>query len=130
MEELYNSELATLSYNNSTKTAELVWKKEAGSDEYRNIFKVLIDFSEKNRIRSFLSDMKSQGVVRLEDVQWLDKEVLARAISHRLEKIALVTKDTIFSSVYADAIKKKLEKSSIALQIFEEASEARAWLAG
>jgi len=130
MQELYNSEYATLSYENSSKVIELVWKKSANSDEYRKMFNVLIEFSEKNRIKAFLSDMKSQGVVRLDDVHWLEKEILSRAISHKIEKIALVTQDTIFSSIYAEAIKKKLEKSPIILQVFTDLSEARAWVSG
>lgn len=125
---LYNSEIVRLQYEEDTKLIEMIWKKNTDSEEYRKMFGVVIEFSVKNTIRSVLSDMRNEGLVTLNDVRWLDKEVLSRAIEHGLKRIALVIEDTIFSTVYSDVLKKKLEKSPIQVQIFSDTSSARVWL--
>lgn len=125
---IHNSNIASASYDKSTRIVELTWKKDAGSDEYREIFMTIVDYSDKHKIKALLSDMRNQGLVRLEDVKWLEKEILSRAIDYHLEKIALVIKESIFSTIYADAIKKKLGQSPVKTQIFDDISEAQAWL--
>lgn len=127
-EALHNSEYASATFDPTTRIIELVWKKDADSEEYRKIFEAIVSFSNKNKIKSLLSDMRNEGLVRLDDVKWLEKEILVKAVEHGLEKIALVVKETIFSTIYAEAIKKKLSNSSINLQIFDRISEAKSWL--
>ena len=127
-EALQNSEYASAIYDPTTRIVELVWKKDAGSEEYRKIFEAIVNFSDNNKIKSLLSDMRNEGLVRLEDVKWLEKEILARAVEYGLEKIALVVRESIFTTIYAEAIKKKLSNSPIKIQIFDRISEARSWL--
>ncbi|MBN1952402.1 MAG: hypothetical protein JW801_14470 [Bacteroidales bacterium] len=125
---LYDSDIVSLSYLPEDKLIEMIWKKNATSEEYRKMFGIVIEFSEKNQIRSVLSDMRNEGLVRLDDVRWLDKEVLTRAIEHKLQRIALIIEETIFSSVYTDVVKKKLDKSPVQVRAFYDLSSARAWL--
>jgi hypothetical protein len=125
---LYNSEIASLSFDKSTHLLELQWKKSTDSDEYKKLFNVIIEFSEKNRIYSFLSDMRNQGLVRAQDVKWLELEVLSRAVEQKLKKIALVFDDIIFSTIYAETVKKKLRDSQVQVQFFSEINVAKAWL--
>ncbi len=125
---IYNSEYASVDYDETSQFIELVWKKDSDSEEYRKIFKAILDFSDRTKVKSLLSDMRQQGLVRHEDVRWLDKEILTEAIERRLERIALVIKESVFSSVYADAIKKKLQDTPIQLQIFDDISAAKSWL--
>ena len=126
--EIYKSEYATVNFEGSTQFIELVWNKDVDSNEYRKVFGSILDFSESNKIKTLLSDMRKQGLVRLEDVKWLEKEILTKAVEHHLKRIALVIKESIFSSVYADAIKKKIDKSPIKLEIFDNDTEAKSWL--
>jgi hypothetical protein len=125
---LYESDIVSMGYHPDDKLIEMVWKKNSNSEEYRRMFGVMIKFSEKNKIRFFLSDMRQEGLVKLDDVRWLSKEVLKRAIEHKVERIALVVEDTIFSSVYTDVLKKKLEKSPIKIRVFNDINNAKAWL--
>ena len=62
------------------------------------------------------------------DLEEANLTVLTRAVKQQLERIALVIKESIFSSIYADAIKKKLLNSPIQLQIFDNISQAKSWL--
>jgi hypothetical protein len=129
MEEmLYNSEIVALRYDKSKYLLELNWKKNTDPDEYKKLFNLVIEFSEKNKIQYFLSDMRNQGLVRTQDVKWLELEVLRRAVEQKVKKIALVFDDIIFSTVYAETVKKKLRDSQVQVQFFSEMSAAKAWL--
>lgn len=125
---LYNSDIVTLSFDKENQLVEMLWKRNTDSEEYRKMFGKMIEFSENNKIRLVLSDMRQQGLVVTEDVQWMNKEVLKRAVEHKIDKIALIIADTIFSSVYSDVIKKKLEHSPIQVQVFMDITSGRAWL--
>jgi len=125
---LHDSDIVSLSYDTENQLAEMNWKKNTDSGEYRKMFGVIVDFSEKNQIRLVLTDMRNQGLVRDKDVYWLDHEVLSKAVEHNLERIAMVTDESIFAFVYSDAVKKKLESSPIQVQVFSDKSTARAWL--
>jgi hypothetical protein len=129
MEEiLYNSEFASLSYNKTKYLLELIWKKNTNPEEYKIMFSKAIDFSKKNIILYFLSDMRNEGLITTSDMKWLEVEVIKRAIELKIKKIALVFDDLIFSNVYAETIKRKLQYSQIQIQFFSDINSARAWL--
>jgi hypothetical protein len=125
---LYNSEIVITNYDDELQLLDVIWKKNPDSEEYRKMFGVVIEFSEKKHIRYFLSDMRKEGLVKLEDVRWLNREVLHRAIEHKLERIALIVEETIFGGIYGDVVRKKLEKSPIQVMLFGDPVSARAWL--
>jgi hypothetical protein len=129
MEEiLYNSDKVEMKYDKSNFLLILIWKRNTDPDEYKKLFEKMIEFSEKNKIQFFLSDLRNQGVVRTQDVKWLELEVLKRAMEQKVKKIALIFDDMIFSTVYAETIKKKLLKSTIQVQFFSDPHSAKAWL--
>jgi hypothetical protein len=129
MEEvLYNSELVLLTFDKSKFLLELHWKKNTNPEEYRIMFNKAIECSKNNSIRYFLSDMRNEGLIRTSDMKWLEIEVLNRAVEHKLKKVALVFDDMIFSTVYAEVIKRKLQDSTIQVQFFSDINSARAWL--
>lgn len=125
---LYESDIVTLTFTKEEKLTLLTWKQSADSEEYREMFNTVIEFSKKNKINFMLSDMRNEGVVKPEDLQWLEVEVLNKAVEHGVLKIALVTEDTIFSNVYAETIKRKLKASLIEVSLFLDITSARSWL--
>lgn len=125
---IYDSEIVTATYLSNEKLVQLRWKKQSNSDEYRHMFQKLLDFAHKNKTRFLLSDMRLEGLVSIEDVKWLEVEILKKAIELGVEKIALLHDDTIFSNVYAETIKRKLLNSPIKVQLFGDFISAKAWL--
>jgi hypothetical protein len=126
---IYNSEIADITYSKSEFMAELVWKQNTNSEEFKNIYSFAVNFAFVNKVYFFLSDMRNEGLVSLDDVKWLTREVISKAQEIGIKKIALVSEDDIiFSSIYAESVKKKLEKSAIHVQIFNDIITARAWL--
>jgi hypothetical protein len=125
---LYNSEIVELSYDKQKYLLSLIWKKSTNSDEFKSMFSKAIEFSEKNTIWYFLSDMRNEGLVTTTDMKWLEAEVLSRAIEKKIKKIALIFNDLIFSTVYAEVIKRKLMDSPIKVQFFSDVNSAEVWL--
>ncbi len=127
-EKIYESDIVSWSYLKEEHLAYITWKKDADSAEYRNIFNSILEFSNKNRVKYVLSDMRKEGLVQTEDLKWLEVEVLNKADKHGVLKIAMVSEDTIFSNIYAETIKRKLRQSSIQVDIFQDVTSAKAWL--
>ncbi len=127
-EKIYDSEVVALSFSKSERLAHIIWKKNADTSEYRNIFNSIVEFSPKNQMKYILSDMRKEGVVKAEDLKWMELEVLKKAVEHGVLKIALVAEDTIFSNIYAETIKRKLRESPITVSIFRDDTSAKAWL--
>jgi len=125
---LYDSDTVTLSYFQDEWLIHITWKKNADTSEYRNIFNAIIEFSSKKQVKYVLSDMREEGLVKPEDLQWMEIEVLKKAVEHGVLKIALVAEDTIFSNIYAETIKRKLRESPIDVRIFQDDVSAKAWL--
>ena len=126
---IYNSEIVDLIYSKSDLLVELIWKKNTNTEGFRTIYSFAVNFATKNKVQYFLSDMRNEGLVSLDDVKWLTKEVIAKAFDFGIKKIALVNEDDmIFSTIYAESVKKKLEKLAIHVQIFNDAVSAKSWL--
>jgi hypothetical protein len=124
----YESEIVSWSYFKEDFLAWITWKKNTDSAEYRNIFNSILEFSNKNKVKYVLSDMRKEGLVQTEDLKWLEAEILGKAVEHGVLKIALVSEDTIFSNIYAETIKRKFRESPIEVGIFQDIASAKAWL--
>ena len=128
-EKLYDSDIATVIYNKEDLLAHITWKQNTDSSEYRTIFHNIVEFAMNNQVRYVLSDMRKEGLVQVEDIKWLELEVLKKAVEYGVVKIALVTEDTIFSNIYAETIKRMggaynaLDNLYIMLDIIRAASE-------
>ena len=127
-EKIYESDIVSWSYFKEDCLAHITWKKNSDSVEYHNIFNSIREFSTKNLVKYVLSDMRKEGLVQTEDLKWLETEILNIANERGVIKIAMVSEDTIFSTVYAETIKRKLRESPIEVGIFQDVASAKAWL--
>ncbi len=125
---IYESSSASLVYDKPGRTIELKWKQGAYSDEYRELFSNLVEFARKNDVIYFISDLRSEGHVPVEDLQWLEVEVLEKVQELGIQRVALITEDTVFSTVYAETIKRKLNDKPTEVQIFDAPEPAYAWI--
>lgn len=125
---IYDSSTASLLFDKQNKLIVLKWKKLANSDEYRELFSNLVEFARKNKVLYFLSDLREEGHVPVEDLRWLEKEVLDEAAGLGIVKVAMITEESLFSTIYAETIKRKLKDQPIQVQLFTEYATAQAWI--
>ena len=50
-ENIYNSDIVDLTYSKSEQLAELVWKQNTSSEEFRNIYTFAVNFATKNKVQ-------------------------------------------------------------------------------
>ena len=111
---VFDTESALMTYSKMDYTVELIWKKNVNSEEFRHTYSEGLGFANKNKVQFFLSDMRKEGLVALDDVKWLTREVIAKAANIGVKRIALVNEDElIFSTIYAESLKKRIENFSI-----------------
>lgn len=126
---VFDSENAVMTYSKNDFAIELIWKNDINSEEFRQVYLTGLEFAVNNKVLYFLSDIRNEGIVPIEDVKWLTQEVIAKANSIGIKKIALVNEDELtFSSIYAESLKKKIENFSIQVNVFGDISSARIWL--
>lgn len=126
---VFDSENAVMTYSNTDFAIELTWKNDINSEEFRQVYLTGLEFAAHNKVLYFLSDIRNEGIVPIEDVKWLTQEVIAKANSIGIKKIALVNEDELtFSSIYAESLKKKIENFSIQVNVFGDVSSARIWM--
>jgi hypothetical protein len=128
---VFDNENAIMTYSKTDFTLELIWKSEVSSEEFRKVYVSGLKFASENKVHNFLSDIRKEGLVSLDDVKWLTNSVISNANQLGIKKIALINEEElIFSSIYAESLKKKIENFSIQVNLFRDLSSARTWLMG
>lgn len=125
---LIDNETLSLTYLRSDRLIELQWKLKGNSEEFKNSFLVSADFAKKNKVEYFLSDIRNEGLVDIEDLRWLEHEILPQAVELGVKRIALVAEDNLYSNLYAETLKKKIERLPISVGLFKDLNSARAWV--
>lgn len=125
---IYDSDLVTVNYFSEEKLIKVQWNSETDSFEYRKMFQAIVEFAKDKKVKYIISDIRREGLVSIDNVKWLEEEVLKKAIKFGIEKIALICDENIFASVYADTVKRKLLNSPIKVQLFSDLASAKNWL--
>ncbi len=125
---IYDSDYALLTNFNKEKILLLEWKKSCPQDEYRKVFSKSMSFANETKVHFFISDMRNEGAIAIDNLKWLKKIVIPRAIELQVQAIALIINESLFSRIYADSIYKALEKSRIKVNYFFNMEEAMSWV--
>ncbi len=128
MEIFYDNDFAKVTFSKENELLKLEWKKEATAEEYRNAFSKAFEITKITRIAFFISDIRKQGPVQVEEVQWLSQDILKKAIINGLEKIAVIMDDNSYSRIYLDAIKNKIRGMMVEMEYFNSENSAVEWI--
>jgi hypothetical protein len=123
-----DNEFASISHSRKLKTIKLVWKKHVSKQAYRETFTQALQHAIKYKLENFLSDTRLQGAIQLEDLQWLYTDVLKVAVQSGLRKIAVVKTDSLTNTLYLNAIRSKLQDTTVKMHYFESEADALNWL--
>ena len=67
-------------------------------------------------------------LIGTEDQQWLNTHFLPRAIKFGFKAIAIIKPDHYFNKVAVESVSYKVEKDKLAINFFDNTSEAKEWL--
>jgi len=126
MKVLLDHEKALLQYNEKTNSIELIWKKFHDEQTYRQMFTRGLEYQIKHKASGWLSDIRNEGVVSPRNSEWLQNEILPKAVANGLKKIAVVMQKDVFKEFYVSNIKKKAGNDM--MKYFGNTEDANAWL--
>lgn len=123
---LLEHEKATLQFNQETNSIELIWKKFQDDATYKLMFTTGVEQLRQFGAAGWLSDIRKEGVVGPLTSQWMQKEILPKAISYGLKQIAIVMDADVFSQFYV----KNIESNTTGglMKYFDSPELARNWL--
>ncbi|MBN1117930.1 MAG: hypothetical protein JXA77_12030 [Bacteroidales bacterium] len=125
---LYETDYALLTYTQENFILELTWKKNCTEDIYQETFNEAKELARNYTIKSFISDMRNEGVVPIGSLRWLKNTIIPVAIELGIVKIAMIINDELFANIYADLIKKSVSENKMAVRLFKNNGEAMAWV--
>ncbi|NJN25481.1 MAG: hypothetical protein HC819_05710 [Cyclobacteriaceae bacterium] len=126
MKPLLEHEKALLKYNHETNAIELIWKQYHDEDTYRLMFSRGVDFLKVYRATAWLSDTRNEGEVDSESSDWLHKEIIPKAISYGLKKIAVVIDQKKYKMSDVNNLSPITGKE--VMQYFDSIESANEWL--
>ncbi|MBL3654635.1 STAS/SEC14 domain-containing protein [Fulvivirga sediminis] len=125
--ELRNDAFASITFEKELNTIVVIWKKIPSEEIYRGVFsQALIELHSKGADK-WLSDIRKQGVVSPSNTQWLQEELLPKAVNAGLRRIAIIAEKDVFKQFYIDNIKTSISDTS-EIQYFDNEEGARKWL--
>lgn len=126
-EVLVDTDYAEISYDPELKLGKIAWKRKTQTEEYRTAFNTILDFSKKNEVDNFLSDIRKQGVVSPENRKWFENEMLPNAVKAGLKRAGSIFDCNVFKKYYINLLIKVSNKFGLPLKLFNTEEEAIAW---
>lgn len=129
MKEILNNEFASLSYDDTSNSIIIAWKKPSTSDAYRVILSLALEKLKEYRAEAFISDIFQQGIVGTENRLWLQKDIFPKAYAAGLRKVATITPNDVFSQFYIESVKSAVRINAMDLEFkyFQDLISAQAW---
>lgn len=122
-----DTNFAEISYDTEFKVGKIVWKRKTESSEYHEAFNTLLEFSKKNDVENFLSDINNQGIVSPENRKWFETEMLPEAIKNGLKRAGIVFDGNVFKKYYLNMIIKVSNKYKMPIKLFNNEEETYKW---
>lgn len=110
------------------KLVKITWKGKCTSDQYREIFLMMLEKQPKLKLTRYLSDIRNQSVISPEDRKWFENVALPRAVEQGLKAAAVVFSGNVFKKYYLNVILASTNKFKLPFKVFLDENEADAWL--
>jgi hypothetical protein len=125
-------ETTTKNYNiyfdKEINSVVMKWDGYATSTQFKEGTELMLHTLIQNNSFKVLADIKDMVLIGIEDQQWLDRHFLPRAIKAGFKAIAIIKPDNYFNKVAVESISYKVDKDKLAINFFNNISEAKEWL--
>lgn len=126
MKLLLEHDKADLRFNEETNSIELIWKKYQDDATYRLMFTKGVEFLKEYGATGWLSDIRKEGIVGPATSSWMQKEILPKAISYGLKRVAIVMDADVFKEFYVKNIERNAAQGI--MKYFDDVKDANEWL--
>jgi len=115
-------------FDKGINSVVMEWDGYATSAQFKEGTELMLNILIQNNSVKVLADIKDMVLIGMEDQQWLDKDFLPRAIKFGFKAIAIIRPDNYFNKVAVESISYKVDKDKLAINFFDNISEAKEWL--
>jgi hypothetical protein len=95
---------------------------------YRQLFVQALEILKLYHATVWISDLRNQGPVPAEDLNWMHSDMLPQAVQLGLTHIAVLYDPLRKSQEYINFLKQTIEKTGVTISFFTRRSDAEAWL--
>lgn len=126
MKIIFENEKVALRFNHYTNAVEMIWKQHQDTETYKMIFTKALESIKYYRAIAFFSDIRKEGVVGPESSKWVQEEIMQKAFSYGMKKVAVVMDSDIFKKFYIQNLEKAAKSDS--LKYFDSVEAANKWI--
>lgn len=125
----FDTDFAQLSFDANINSTVVLWKQHVKSEEYRTVFKKVLQTLTIYNSPSWIADLRNQGPIQEDDQKWFIKEVLEAASRIGLKRIGTLGFSDPVRANYYNRMHSICNDLTIELRDFETLEDAKAWLA-
>ena len=119
---------AVISYFADKSIGKIDWKGSCTSQQYRDTFSYLLEQQGKLGLIRYLSDIREQAVISIDDRKWFETVALPKAIEQGLKAAAVVFNGNVFKKYYFNVIMQSSKKYGLPIKLFNDEQSAQDWL--
>lgn len=124
----FSNDCCTLFYNARINVLGIVWKCEATSQQYHQIFIKSLELMMLYNTPYWISDMRKQGNVAVSDQKWMFNEIFPAAVQHGLRKGVCIFDPEQHNEAYRERLKVTSLSLGIETFFFESYQGAEEWI--
>lgn len=121
-------ESCTLFYNARINALGVIWKRQPTSEQYRQIFIKCLEMMMLYHTPYWISDLRKQGSIPVDDQKWMFKEIFPAAVQHGLQTGICIYDPEQHNENYRE----RLKNTSLALGVdtffFQSQHSAEEWI--
>jgi hypothetical protein len=123
-----NTEIYNIYFDAEINSVIMEWDGYATSNQFKEGTELMLNILIENKCHKVLADIKDMILIGMEDQKWLDTHFLPRAIQFGFKAIAIIKPDNYFNKVAVESISYKVDHNKLAINFFDNISEAKNWL--
>ena len=127
-ETLYDSSFATLWYHPDRKIVHHLIHKFIFGEEFHKLLLTGTEAIKRNHARKWLSDDRSNAVLRKEDMEWGMANWLPQTVEAGWKYWAIVQPEKIIAQMNMEKLADDYAKVGIVAKFFSDPDEAMKWL--
>lgn len=122
------AEVYNIYYDPAAGCVVMEWNGYATSAQFKEGTELMLNVLIQNKATKVLADIKDMVLIGREDQQWLDTHFLPRATQFGFKALAIIRPDHYFNKVAVESISYKVDKDKLAINFFDNLTEAKDWL--
>lgn len=124
----YESDFATVEWNDDVKVAVLTWKKFASNDNFKTPCEKALELATSKKATKWYSDTTDLGVLKEEDTAWFMETIVGGMLKSGINKQALIVPKSVISKMGLQDAGKQAEDIGLETKFFSSPDEALQWL--